>query len=187
MPVLSTTAVTSTSSLFSAAFFCYFFPTLNCHPLRASFTASAAKPDRMPGPSRHPAVLIRRSRQWRGAGPHRAGDYQRGPPIHQQTLGRQINARAKQFVPYQLGVMAVRFLHARHHAGYGDRAWTVKIAVVLHPSTIAPPPPTPLIQGSSTPSAKVVAIQRRRSRRRPPGPPRRLRLIFAIARRRYRP
>jgi len=63
----------------------------------------------------------------------RAGDGQGCPPVHGETLIGQRHARAQQFLPRQFGVAAMRLLDARHHAGNGDRAGTVQIAVVLHP------------------------------------------------------
>jgi hypothetical protein len=62
-----------------------------------------------------------------------AGNHQRGPPVDQEALAAEINARAQQFLPGQFGVAAMRFLHARYHAGHGDRTGTVKVAVVLYP------------------------------------------------------
>ncbi len=63
----------------------------------------------------------------------RARNHQRGPPVDGKARIGELDARRQQFLPRQFGVAAVRFLHAGHHAGHGNRAGTMDIAVVLHP------------------------------------------------------
>jgi hypothetical protein len=43
------------------------------------------------------------------------------------------DARAQQFLPGQFGVAAMRLFHARHPSGHGDRAGTMRIAVINPP------------------------------------------------------
>ena len=50
---------------------------------------------------------------------------------HRKPFAGELDARRQQFLPRQFGVTAVRFLHAGDHAGHGDRAGAMKIAVVL--------------------------------------------------------
>ena len=63
----------------------------------------------------------------------RTRNHQRGPPVDRKAFTGERDARRDQFLPRQFCVAAMRFLHAGHHAGHGDRAGAVDIAVVLHP------------------------------------------------------
>ena len=61
----------------------------------------------------------------------RTRNHQRGPPVDRKAFAGELDARRQQFLPRQFGVAAMRFLHAGHHAGHGDRAGAMKVAVVL--------------------------------------------------------
>ena len=81
---------------------------------------------------RQPVLQIGRGA--RGVTPQvrsRTRNHQRGPPVDRKPFAGELDARRQQFLPRQFGVTAVRFLHAGDHAGHGDRAGAMKIAVVL--------------------------------------------------------
>ena len=61
----------------------------------------------------------------------RTRNHQRGPPVDRKAFTGELDARRQQFLPRQFCVAAMRFLHAGHHAGHGDRAGAMNVAVVL--------------------------------------------------------